>query len=57
MKLLKTSIIYENPLPILKSIQSFFPSLCEIEGGSVLVKTDVDAMGIKETIKNLVNKW
>ena len=36
MKLLKTSIIYENPLPILKSIQSFFPSLCALEDGSVL---------------------
>ena len=36
MKLLKTSIIYENPLPILKSIQSFFPSLCELDNGEIL---------------------
>ena len=36
MKLINTSIIYENPLPTLKSIQSTFPSLCKLNNGDIL---------------------
>ena len=36
MKLVNTSIIYENPLPMLKSIQSTFPSLCKLDNGEIL---------------------
>lgn len=36
MKLISTSVIYENPLPILKSIQSAFPSICELDDGEIL---------------------
>lgn len=33
MKIVSTNIIYENPLPQLRSRQSFFPFLCELENG------------------------
>ena len=36
MKLIKTSIIYDNPLPALKSIHSFFPSIIELDNGEIL---------------------
>lgn len=35
MKVLNSSVIYENPLPQLKSRQSFFPFLCEIKNGLI----------------------
>lgn len=33
MKVISTSLIYENPLPQLVSKQSMFPSLCELPDG------------------------
>lgn len=35
MKILESAIIYENPLPRLKSRQSFFPFLCRCKDGSL----------------------
>lgn len=37
MKVLNSSIIYENPLPQLKSRHSLFPNLCQLPDGTVLV--------------------
>ena len=36
MKVINQSVIYENPLPQLRSRQSLFPNLCELEDGTVL---------------------
>ncbi|MBO5927195.1 MAG: exo-alpha-sialidase [Clostridia bacterium] len=36
MKVLNISIIYTNPMPILRSRQSCFPYLCEMENGDIL---------------------
>lgn len=36
MKILHSSVIYENPLPQLKSVQSYFPFLCELDDGTIL---------------------
>ena len=36
MKLINTSIIYENPLPMLNSKQSMFPSICKLDNGDIL---------------------
>ncbi len=41
MKILQSSIIYENPLPQLESKQSFFPYLCECKDGSLLATTAI----------------
>ncbi len=35
MKIINTSVIYENPLPQLASKQSFFPFLCELKDGTI----------------------
>lgn len=35
MKVISTSLIYENPLPQLVSKQSMFPSLCELPDGTI----------------------
>ena len=35
MRSLGTGLIYENPLPQLRSRQSFFPSLCELADGTL----------------------
>lgn len=35
MKVVNTSVIYENPLPQLCSKQSFFPFLCELKNGTI----------------------
>ena len=35
MKIINSSIIYENPLPQLCSRQSFFPFLCQLQDGSL----------------------
>ena len=43
MNIIETNIIYENPLPQLRSRQSFFPSLCQRQDG---VLAAVFAMGI-----------
>jgi len=42
MNIIETNIIYENPLPQLRSRQSFFPSLCQRQDG---VLAAVFAMG------------
>lgn len=36
MKIISSSVIYENPLPQLQARQSLFPSLCELDDGTVL---------------------
>lgn len=36
MNVLASSVIYENPLPQLRSRQSAFPFLCELPGGMLL---------------------
>ena len=36
MKVVHSSIIYDNPLPQLKSIHSCFPFLCELKDGTIL---------------------
>ena len=36
MKIVETSIIYDNPLPQLRSRHSFFPSVCQCADGSLL---------------------
>ena len=36
MKVLKTSVIYENPLPQLRSRQAAFPNLCQLPDGTIL---------------------
>lgn len=36
MKVIRQSMIYENPLPQLRSRQSVFPSLCALEDGAIL---------------------
>lgn len=41
MKVLRTSIIYENPLPQLRSRQSVFPCLCTLENGDILAAHSV----------------
>ena len=35
MKIIHSNIIYENPLPQLRSRQSFFPFLCEFADGTI----------------------
>ncbi len=35
MKVINSSVIYENPLPQLASRQSFFPFLCELNDGTI----------------------
>ncbi len=35
MKIIKSSIIYENPLPQLRSRHSFFPFLCQLKDGTI----------------------
>jgi len=35
MKVINSSVIYENPLPQLSSKQSFFPFLCELQDGTI----------------------
>ena len=35
MKVINSSIIYENPLPQLRSRQDFFPFLCELNDGTL----------------------
>lgn len=39
MKIVRSSIIYENPLPQLRSRQSFFPFLCELSDGRLTAVT------------------
>ena len=36
MKVISTNIVYENPLPQLRSRQAFFPWLCERENGEIV---------------------
>ena len=36
MKVLETSVIYENPLPQLRSRQAAFPNLCQLPDGTIL---------------------
>lgn len=36
MKAISTNIIYENPLPQLRAVNSAFPFLCELEDGTLL---------------------
>ncbi len=36
MKVISSSIIYENPLPQLESRQSFFPNACQLKDGKIL---------------------
>lgn len=36
MKVIHTSMIFENTLPQLKSLHSFFPFLCELDNGMIL---------------------
>ena len=35
MEIIQSSVLYENPLPQLKSRQSFFPSLCQLSDGII----------------------
>ncbi len=35
MKVISSSIVYENPLPQLRSRQNFFPFLCELKDGTI----------------------
>ena len=36
MKVIESSIIYENPLPQLRSRQSYFPFVCECKDGTLV---------------------
>ena len=41
MEVISSSIIYENPLPQLRSRQSMFPSLCELPDGTIAAVTTI----------------
>lgn len=41
MKVISSSVIYENPLPQLCSKQSMFPSLCELHDGTIAASTTI----------------
>ena len=41
MKLVNTSIIYENPLPMLKSRQAMFPSIAKLDNGEILASFQI----------------
>lgn len=41
MKIINTSIIYDNPLPQLRSRQSFFPNVTEMKNGELLAMTAI----------------
>ncbi len=41
MKLINTSIIYENPMPALRSRQAMFPSICKLDNGDILASYQI----------------